>query len=569
MKDGVRIMNVARGKLLVEDALREALDSGKVAGAALDVFRDEPVTEHPLFGYPNVVVTPHLGASTAEATDRAGYQAAEQVVAALTGGVVTSAVNVPAIAAEDIEALGPVPAARAPTSAGSRVALAEGTSVDGLEVEYLGRIAERDTRLLTVQVLKGALAGHTEEEVNDVNAPGDRRGARHRVSETSRSHARDFTDLVRVTVVSGGTARASSARPSGSRTARTCSRRGARASTSSSSTTSRSSATSTARHARARRDDARRGRHQHRLGRRRPPARSRRRTAAPDDRHRGLARPAGVVDVIAPATASRRAARSASRAGRFGRSGAFTFGACTWGSAGSWSVTPWTISLSRRRAAPPGARRSSVVRDAVGTASPAGSSSRTRPRSGRAARSRILRRRRSCEGAGPASTTLTRSPGADVAAVRRPWGALPRGGARCRGCDGRDQRRTGVRACAATRCSWPAFAALSFVHGFRRQRRAADADPGQRDPRRPRRRSGRAAPPRRQTRSETPPTPDRTRWGAGATMTLAPAACGDPRNSSREGGDRGGVELRPRPRYSSTSSAFLWVREPAGRGAPR
>ena len=91
MKEGVRVINVARGKLIVEEALREALDSGKVAGAALDVFRDEPVTEHPLFDYPNVVVTPHLGASTAEATDRAGYQAAEQVVAALTGGVVTSA----------------------------------------------------------------------------------------------------------------------------------------------------------------------------------------------------------------------------------------------------------------------------------------------------------------------------------------------------------------------------------------------------------------------------------------------------------------------------------------------
>ena len=84
MKDGVRIVNVARGKLLVDDDLRAALDSGKVGGAALDVFRDEPVIDHPLFGYPNVVVTPHLGASTAEATDRAGYQAAEQVVAALS-----------------------------------------------------------------------------------------------------------------------------------------------------------------------------------------------------------------------------------------------------------------------------------------------------------------------------------------------------------------------------------------------------------------------------------------------------------------------------------------------------
>ena len=107
MKDGVRVLNVARGPLVVDEDLKAALDSGKVAGAALDVFREEPITDHPLFGYPNVIVTPHLGASTAEATDRAGYQAAEQVVAALTGGVVTSAVNVPAVAAEDLEALGP------------------------------------------------------------------------------------------------------------------------------------------------------------------------------------------------------------------------------------------------------------------------------------------------------------------------------------------------------------------------------------------------------------------------------------------------------------------------------
>ena len=204
MKEGVRIINVARGKLIVDEALRAALDSGRVAGAALNVFRDEPVTENPLFGYPNVVVTPHLGASTAEATDRAGYQAAEQVVAALTGGVVTSAVNVPAIAPEDLEALGPfLPLARDLGRVG--VALAEGTSVDALEIEYLGRIATRDTRILTVQVLKGVLAGHVEEEVNEVNAPAIAEERGIRVSETSSADARDFTDLVRVTIVSGGT----------------------------------------------------------------------------------------------------------------------------------------------------------------------------------------------------------------------------------------------------------------------------------------------------------------------------------------------------------------------------
>ena len=86
MRDGVRLLNVARGGLIVDDDLKAALDSGKVGGVALDVFAAEPVTDHPLFhGYPNEVVTPHLGASTAEATDRAGYQSAEQVVAALTG----------------------------------------------------------------------------------------------------------------------------------------------------------------------------------------------------------------------------------------------------------------------------------------------------------------------------------------------------------------------------------------------------------------------------------------------------------------------------------------------------
>ena len=203
MKDGVRVINVARGRLLVEGDLREALDSGKVAGAALDVFREEPVTAHPLFGYPNVVVTPHLGASTAEATGRAGYQAAEQVVAALTGGVVTSAVNVPAISPEDVEMLGPfLPLAR--DLGRIAVALGEGTSVDGLQIDYLGRIAERDTRLLTVQVLKGALMGHIEEDVNDVNAPAlaEERGIE--VSQTSSGQSRDFTDLVRVTVISGG-----------------------------------------------------------------------------------------------------------------------------------------------------------------------------------------------------------------------------------------------------------------------------------------------------------------------------------------------------------------------------
>jgi D-3-phosphoglycerate dehydrogenase / 2-oxoglutarate reductase len=203
MKDGVRVLNVARGPLLVDEDLKDALDSGKVAGAALDVFRSEPMTDHPLFGYPNVIVTPHLGASTAEATDRAGFQAAEQVVAALTGGVVTTAVNVPAVGGEDLEALRPF-LGLAGQLGHIGTALAEGTSVDGVEVEYLGRIADRDTRLLTVQVLKGVLGGRTEEPVNDVNAPSLAAERGIDVTETKSSSARDFTDLVRVTVSGGG-----------------------------------------------------------------------------------------------------------------------------------------------------------------------------------------------------------------------------------------------------------------------------------------------------------------------------------------------------------------------------
>ncbi len=202
MRDGVRVLNVARGGLIDDAALKGALDSGKVAGAALDVFASEPMTEHPLFGYPNVVVTPHLGASTAEATDRAGYQSAEQVVAALTGGVVSTAVNVPAIGAEDMEMLGPfLPLA---TQLGRlAMELAEGSSVERIEAAFLGRIADFDTRLLGVAVIVGALRGRTEEPVNLVNAPSMAHQRGIVFEERSVSEAQDFHELIRVTVVAG------------------------------------------------------------------------------------------------------------------------------------------------------------------------------------------------------------------------------------------------------------------------------------------------------------------------------------------------------------------------------
>ncbi len=202
-RDGVRIVNCARGELVDDEALKAALDSGKVAGAALDVFTQEPVTDHPLFGYSNVVVTPHLAASTTEAQDRAGVQTAEQVVAALTGGVVSTAVNIPSVSAEDMEVLGPfLPLARGLGNVA--VALAGTSGIDRVELEFLGRIAERDTRLLTLSVLNGLLAGHADEEVNLVNAPAIAEERGIQLSERREQIARDFTDLVRVTVVTNG-----------------------------------------------------------------------------------------------------------------------------------------------------------------------------------------------------------------------------------------------------------------------------------------------------------------------------------------------------------------------------
>lgn len=203
MKDGVRILNVARGGLVDEAALKDALDSGKVSGAALDVFPSEPPTDSPLIGHSNVIMTPHLGASTAEANDRAGYQSAEQIVAALTGGVVSTAVNVPSIGAEDMEMLGPfLPLA---TQLGKlAMALAEGSSVERIEAAFLGRIAEFDTRLLTIAVICGALQGRAEEEVNLVNAPSIASQRGIVVEEKSVTEAEDFNELIRVTVIAGG-----------------------------------------------------------------------------------------------------------------------------------------------------------------------------------------------------------------------------------------------------------------------------------------------------------------------------------------------------------------------------
>jgi D-3-phosphoglycerate dehydrogenase / 2-oxoglutarate reductase len=204
MRDGVRIVNCARGELIDLDALVAGLEAGRVAGAALDVFPSEPFTDHPVLGRDDVVVTPHLGASTAEAQDRAGIVTAEQVTAALSGGVVTTAVNIAAVRPEVMEALAPfVPLCQKL----GRLAQGLGDSaLDRVEVEFRGRLADEDTRLLGIAVLAGILKGHTEESVNLVNAPhlADQRGIE--LVETRDSVSGDFTELVTVRLLSGGEA---------------------------------------------------------------------------------------------------------------------------------------------------------------------------------------------------------------------------------------------------------------------------------------------------------------------------------------------------------------------------
>jgi D-3-phosphoglycerate dehydrogenase len=203
MKDGVRIVNCARGELIDLAALEDAIRSGKVAGASLDVFPGEPVTEHPLFAYDNVVVTPHLGASTAEAQDRAGVITAEQVVAALNGDLVSNAVNIPKVHSEDLAVLEPYLPLCAQLGRLS-MSLADHPSVDRIEVSYRGHLADFDTRLLTLAVLNGAFEGRVEEHVNFVNAPAIAEERGIHVAESSESQARDYANLVSVAVVATG-----------------------------------------------------------------------------------------------------------------------------------------------------------------------------------------------------------------------------------------------------------------------------------------------------------------------------------------------------------------------------
>lgn len=191
-KPGIRIVNAARGGILDEEALAEALNSGQVGGAALDVFSSEPCTESPLFGLPNVVATPHLGASTQEAQDKAGVTIAEQVILALAGDFVPFAVNV--AASEVPESVRPfLPLAE---QLGRSFACLNDGIPDRLEVEYQGGLAGTNTAILTLAVLKGVFAAGTEEPVSYVNAPqlASERGLD--VREASTMATREYVNLI-------------------------------------------------------------------------------------------------------------------------------------------------------------------------------------------------------------------------------------------------------------------------------------------------------------------------------------------------------------------------------------
>jgi len=193
MKEGARVVNTARGGIVDEAALAGALRSGKLGGAALDVFESEPPdADNPLFGLPNAIVTPHLGAATREAQDKAGVAIAEMVRLALKGEFVPYAVN--------------VAAAEVPEQARPFLPLAErlGRILTGLaeapmsaiSIEYLGKVAELDTRVLTLAALKGALADVVHEPVSYVNAPTIAKERGLEISERRSVESQDYVNLV-------------------------------------------------------------------------------------------------------------------------------------------------------------------------------------------------------------------------------------------------------------------------------------------------------------------------------------------------------------------------------------
>ncbi len=197
MKKGVRIINCARGGLIVEKDLKDALDSGHVAAAALDVFEEEPATQNVLFGHPNVICTPHLGASTSEAQVNVAIQVAEQMSDFLLNGAVANAVNMPSISAEDAPRLRPY--LKLAEQLGSFAGQIADAAMTRVEIEYEGDVAKLNIKPLNAMVL-AALFRPVMDGVNMVNAPQIAKSRGITVSETRTENCEDLHTAITVTI---------------------------------------------------------------------------------------------------------------------------------------------------------------------------------------------------------------------------------------------------------------------------------------------------------------------------------------------------------------------------------
>jgi D-3-phosphoglycerate dehydrogenase len=202
-KRGVRIINCARGSLIDETALMKALQNRHVAGAALDVFETEPLpSDSPLRSAPNLVLTPHLGASTAEAQESVGIEIAQSIRAALLDGTIRNAVNMPNLDAKTLAVIGPH--LRFGEKLGRFLSQIAPKRVDTLNINYSGKVNEVDTTAITRSILKGFLQIAGGTDVNEVNAPAFAKSLGLKVTESRLSAPGDYSDLLEVSATAEG-----------------------------------------------------------------------------------------------------------------------------------------------------------------------------------------------------------------------------------------------------------------------------------------------------------------------------------------------------------------------------